>query len=424
MFSAWANNTFRALRNRHYRILWAGTTIGFLAFMMSSIVQSIVAFDLTGKNGAVGFVALGMGLATILISPIGGVIADRLSKRRLLLIGQTVIGANFLVVGVLILTDQINIVMLAASTFVMGTVFSFIAPARQAWIGELVGTEELPNAIALQQVGMTTTRVAGPFIAAGLIGLAWVGTGGTYLFMGALFAFVVATLAQLPATRGREPGTGPSVLGDLRLGVGHLTERPRLLLLSLSFIGTVIAGFSYIVILPGFLENELGRSSDDMGLMLGVSAVAGLVVTIGLAAASGSRYAWRMMLGTGLAFGVALVLLGMSNGLMAALAAMLLVGAGGSGFQLLNNALVMQESDPAYYGRVMSLTMLAWGANGLVGLPFGVLADAVGEGVTLSVMGVLVCGVTAGTAAASASIGRGAPTPPATPVELGAAGGR
>ncbi|MGH2610268.1 MAG: MFS transporter, partial [Tepidiformaceae bacterium] len=195
MFSAWANNTFLALRNRHYRVLWIGTTISFLAFMMSSIVQAVVAFDLTGKNGAVGFVALGMGVATIVVAPFGGVIADRVSKRKMLLIGQTVIGLNFAAVGVLVVTDQINILFLAASTFVLGTVFSFIAPARQAWIGELVNTEELPNAIALQQLGMTATRIGGPFIAAGLIALPFSGTGGTYLFMGGLFAVVVATLA-------------------------------------------------------------------------------------------------------------------------------------------------------------------------------------------------------------------------------------
>src|SRR5688572_17647916 len=131
MISAWANSTFRALRNPNYRTLWIGTTISFLAFMMSSIVQSVVAFDLTGKNGAVGLVALGMGVATIFVSPFGGVIADRVSKRKLLLIGQTVIGINFLVVGLLIVTDQITIIFLVASTFVLGTVFSFIAPARQ-----------------------------------------------------------------------------------------------------------------------------------------------------------------------------------------------------------------------------------------------------------------------------------------------------
>jgi MFS family permease len=404
MISAWASRTFLALRNPQYRILWAGTTLSFLAFMMSSIVQSVVAFDLTGKNGAVGFVALGMGVATIVVAPFGGVIADRVSKRKMLLIGQVTIGTSFLVVGLLIVTDQINIWFLAASTFVLGTVFSFIAPARQAWIGELVDTEELPNAVALQQLGMTATRILGPFIAAALIALS--GTGGTYLFMGALFAVVVLTLAQLPGTKSRPKGTGPSMLGDLKLGVTHVRERPRLLLLSLSFIGVVIGGFSYQVVLPGFLENELGRDSDDMGLFLGVSAISGLVVTLAVAGLSGSRHAWRIMQVGGLLLGVALMLTAVSGNLTQALGAMLLVGAGSSAFQMLNNALVMQEADPAYFGRVMSLTMLAWGLNGLVGWPFGLLADAAGERVTLVVMGGIVCAVTLASALAYSALGR------------------
>ncbi len=421
MISAWADRTFLALRNPNYRILWAGTTLSFLAFMMSSIVQSVVAFDLTGKNGAVGFVALGMGVATIVVAPFGGVIADRVSKRRLLLIGQVAIGTSFLGVGLLIVTDQINILFLAASTFVLGTVFSFIAPARQAWIGELVNTEELPNAVALQQLGMTATRILGPFIAAALIALT--GTGGTYLFMGALFAAVVATLAQLPGTQSRPRGTGPSILGDLKLGLTHVKDRPRLLLLSLSFIGVVIGGFSYMVILPGFLENELGRSPNDMGLFLGVSAISGLVVTLAVAGISGSRHAWRVMQVGGLLLGVALMLTAVSGNLVQALGAMLLVGAGTSAFQLLNNALVMQESDPAYFGRVMSLTMLAWGLNGVVGWPFGLLADAAGERVTLMVMGGIVCAVTIASALAYSAIGRRPPVAPAA-IEVGASGGR
>jgi len=409
MLSAWATSTFLALRNPHYRILWVGTSVSFLAFAMSSIVQSVVAFDLTGKNGAVGFVALGMGVATIVVAPFGGVVADRVSKRKLLLIGQSLIGINFLAVGVLIVTGQITILLLAASTFVLGTVFSFIAPARQAWIGEIASPAEIPNAIALQQLGMTVTRIGGPFFAAGLIALPFSGTGGTYLFMGGLFAIVVATLAQLPPTRSREKGTGPSILGDLMLGVGHVKERPRLLLLSLSFVGVVIGGFSYQVILPGFLENELGRSPDDMGLLLGVGAISGLVVTLAVAGISGSKHAWRIMQLGGLLLGVSLMLTAVAGNLTHALGAMLLVGAGSSAFQLLNNALVMQESDPAFFGRVMSLTMLAWGLNGLAGLPYGLLADAAGERWALGLMGAIVCGVTVVSAAAYTRVGSRAP---------------
>ena len=413
MISRWATTTFASLEHPHYRILWAGTALGTLAFMMSSIVQSVVAFDITGKNGAVGLVALGMGAATIIVSPFGGVIADRMSKRKLLLIGQSAIGVNFLVIGVLIVTGHITLVALVASTFVMGTVFSFIAPARQAWIGDLLPGEALANGVALQQMAMAGTRIVGPFVAGLLISIAIIGSGGTYLFMGALFIVVVGTLAQLPPTKSRPKEGSPTIMADMLLGVRHISDRPPLRLLTFSFIAMIVAGFSYQVILPGFLENELGRNPDQIGWMLGIGAIGGLAVTLGVAGYAGSRYAWQLMLITGVLLALSLFLLALAPNFALALCAMLLVGGGSSGFQLLNNALVMQETDPVYFGRVMSFTMLAWGANGLAGLPFGLLADALGERQTFFVMGLLVLAVASITAAFHVLLKRRA-----TPTEL------
>ncbi|WP_322797306.1 MFS transporter [Tepidiforma sp.] len=405
MFTRWRKETFRALVHRDYRVLWVGTTLAFLAFMMSSVVQAVVAFELTGRNGAVGFVSLGMGLATVLVSPFGGVVADRFPKKRLLFVGQSLIGLNFAVVGVLILADAITIPLLALSTLVMGAVFSFIGPARQAWIGELLPQEDLPNGIALQQVGMTLTRVIGPFLAGGLIGLGFVGTGGTYLFMAGMFVFVVLTLAQLPSSKAVARG-GRSFRDDLALGVRHIGERPRLLVAVVSFIGVIMAGFSYFVVLPGLLENELGRSSKDMALMMAVSAASGFVVSIGVASLAGSRYAWTLMTLGGLVLGASIALLASAGSYAVALLAMLVLGAGTGMFQVLNNALVMREAEPAYYGRVMSLTMLAWGVNGLVAYPFGALADRVGERETLGVMAAGVVVIVAATWLAAQAVGR------------------
>ncbi|MCK9520505.1 MAG: MFS transporter [Dehalococcoidia bacterium] len=406
MIRSWARTTFQSLSNRDYRILWIGTTIAFLVFTMMSIVQSVVAFEITGKNGAVGAVALGMGVSTIAVSPFGGVIADRISKRKLLLIGQSTMALTFLTVGTLIVTDRITIGALIGATFITGLVFSFIAPARQAWVGELLSKDEIGNGIALQQVGMTATRVLGPFLAGGLVAISFIGSAGTYLVMGGMMGIVVATLAQLPPTKNRDTDGGPGVLDDLRLGVAHITQRPRLLLLALSFMGVVIFGYSYQVILPGFLD-ELGRRPEDVAWMFGVGAVAGLFVTVGVAGQASGPNAWSLMLAGGVLLGLSLIATAAAGTFTLALVGMLFAGAGSSAFQMLNNALVMQESAAEYYGRVMSLTMLAWGLNGLAGLPFGLLADGIGERQTLVVMGVAVMLVTVVTLLAERSIRRG-----------------
>jgi MFS family permease len=405
MVSGWFQKTFASLSNPNYRTLWMGTTVAFLAFMMSSIVQSIVAFDLTGKNGAVGVVALGMGIATIVISPFGGVIADRVSKRRLVLIGQLIIGFDFLLVGILVVTDAITVLMLAASTFVMGAVFAFIGPARQAWIGELVEGEELGNAIAMQQVGMTSTRVVGPLLVAALVAVPFIGTGGTYLVMSGFFAYVIFTLTQLPGTKAR-PSCGKSILGDFKLGFQHIASKPRLALLVVTFMGIIMFGFSYQVVLPGLLENELGKDADDMGLLFFAGAISGLVVTLLVASKATGPNAWRMMLGGAFILGTTLALTAFAQNFWQAMALMFVSGAGSSAFQLLNNSLIMQESDQAYYGRVMSLTMMAWGLNGLVGFPFGLLADQIGERQTIFIMAMCVITVALAATTLHASLSR------------------
>lgn len=405
MISRWFQDTFQSLRNPQYRTLWMGTTVAFLAFMMSSIVQSIVAFDLTGKNGAVGVVALGQGLATICISPFGGVIADRVSKRKLVLIGQTIIGLNFLSVGILIVSDAITIPILVASTFVMGAVFSFIGPARQAWIGEIVGGDEMGNAIAMQQVGMTLTRVVGPLLTAALVAVSVIGTGGAYLAMSGMFAYVIFTLTQLPGTKPR-PGAGKSILGDFKLGFTHIAGRPKLALLVPLFMGVIMFGFSYQVVLPGLLENELGRDAKDMGLLFFAGALSGLVVTLVVASKASGPNAWRMMFAGALILGVTLAGTALAAEFWQIMLLMFIGGAGSSAFQLLNNSLIMQNADQAYYGRVMSLTMMAWGLNGLVGFPIGLAADAFGERQTIFVLASGVILVTAAAISIHVSLNR------------------
>lgn len=409
MINGWARRTFTSLSDRHYRTLWIGTSLSFLAFAMSSIVQGIVAFDITGKNGDVGTVALGMGVATILTAPFGGVLADRIAKRVLLLIGQGLICVNFTLVGVAILMDAITIPLLVLSTFMMGLTFSFIAPARQAWIGELLTGPKLTNGIALQQVGMTATRVLGPWLAVALIAAPGVGTGGTYVAMGVMIFLVVLTLARMPASRPRAPGRA-SAFSDMKLGISHVANRPRLALLAASFMLVVMFGFSYQVILPGYLKNELGHSTRDMGWLLGISGAAGLVATIAVSNVAAGRHAWRALVGAAALLGVGLMLLSVAPGFGAALGVMALIGAGSSVFQMLNSSLILQESDPAYYGRVMALTMLAWGMNSLAGFPFGALADRAGERPTLLVMGICVVGIATLTGLARPVVSRWAGT--------------
>lgn len=387
MTSRWFQRTFESLRYPEFRVLWIGTSFAFVAFMMSGTVQSVVAFDLAGTNRAVGLVGLGNGIAMLVVGPMGGVLADRMQKRQLLLVGQSTVALVFLASGVLILAGLITIPLLVASTFAMGIAFSLTGPARQAYVGELVPRDELPNAVAMSQMPMTVSRVISPLVAGVLIGIGAIGPGGTYLFMAGLFVFVLGTLWRLPLSR-PPTGMGRTVGGDLVAGFAHVRERPRLSLLVLGFILLVMLGFPYGTVLPGLLETELGRPAREIGFMMGISAAGGVVAALGATAFAASRWAWPVMVGFGLVFAGALVVMALVPGYALALVVMVFVGFGSTGFQMLNNALWMSECDPAYYGRVMSLSMVAWGSQGLTSLPYGALADAIGERETMAVMGV------------------------------------
>ena len=137
MVGRWWARTFESLQDHRFRILWIGTSLSFVAFMMSWTARSVVAFDLAGTNKAVGIVSRGSGLSMLIVGPMGGVLGDRFSKRRLLLLGQSMVALVFLSIGVLILTDTITIVLLVVMTFAMGVAFFFTGPTRQAYVGEL-----------------------------------------------------------------------------------------------------------------------------------------------------------------------------------------------------------------------------------------------------------------------------------------------
>ena len=391
MFSRWYAATFEALTLTQFRILWAGSTFATLAFMMTRTVQSVVAFDLAGSSTAVGIVSLGSGIAMLFIGPLGGVFADRLSKRRVLLVGQTLVGCWFLIIGLLIVTDRLTLLLLVMLTFMMGKSFSFIGPTRQAYIGELVPRELLANAVALSQLSMGFSRVVSPMVAGLLIGWSVSGTGGTYLFMASLFLFVVATLAQLPSST--PASTGRSVGADLAAGFAHVQSRPPLALLVLVFIVVTIVGQPYVTVLPALLEHELGQPTSRIGWLFTAEAIGGLATGLAVAGTVRGAAAWRLMFALGVIFGISLVGLALVPTFAPVLPAMFVVGIGYTGFQVTNNALLMMEADPAYFGRVMSLMMLAFGGQGLIALPVGMLADRVGERPVLAVQGVVIVAV-------------------------------
>lgn len=387
----WLASTFAALGIRHYRVLWFGTLLSFMAFFMSTVVQSVVAFDLMATNRAVGYVVAAQGVAMVVLGPIGGAYADRLPKKLVVATGQVLATSVFALLSLALATGAIRVAFLSAGSFVMGSTFAFIGPARQALVVELVPDQRRGNAMALSQIANTASRVIGPGLAGVLLGWSLFGATGAYATMAVLYAIAALSLLLLPGSPARSNASDTHVVADLADGLRYVRAQPRLRVLVLYFIAVITVGFPHVTVLPGLVENQLGAGVERISVLYLASAVGALSSSLAVAGSADSPRALSIFSGAGLLFGVALLGLAAVPSFPAAIGAMFLVGLGSGGFQSLSGAVIVHEAEPAYIGRVMSLTMLAFGFFGLMALPVGLLADAVGERGALAATGAGVC---------------------------------
>ncbi|MDA1240478.1 MAG: MFS transporter [Chloroflexi bacterium] len=385
--------SFAALSIRNFAILWWGSLGTFTAFFMSTIVQAIVAFDLTGRNGAVGLVLLGQGIAMTVLGPVGGAVADRAPKRLVSSVAQAVVTVVFAVTGLLLALDRIELYHLVVGSFFIGTSFAFMGPARQAWVVDLVQVDLRANAVALSQVALNAARVWAPALGGVLVATAYVGAAGAYFLMAALYGVTLLSLLLLPPSVPPTP-SGRSILHDMVAGFSYAYGHPKLRWMLLLFFSIIVLGLSSTTVYAGLLQNALNEDIEKIGILGTVNAVGGLIASLGVASIAGSPRATTVYAAGALLSGVALVGLGIAPTYVLVMVPMFLLGLGMGMFQTLNSAVIIMESDPAYYGRVISLTGLAFAGFMLAGLPVGLFADAFGERATLAGLGVLTLIIT------------------------------
>ena len=385
--------SFAALSIRNYRMLFIGTLASFTAFFTSTVVQGVVAFELTGTNTAVGGVVFGQGLGMFFLGPLGGAYADRLPKRRVIALGQVLSACCFGSVGLLYASGSLELIHLVFNGFVVGCAFGFIGPARQALVVDLVPHRMLGNAMALTNVSNTMSRVAGPLVAAALIGSETAGPAAAYGVMSFLYLTSAALLLLLPRSVVRDDVGETHVIGDLKKGMVYAWKNIRLRHLLIFFVTVMLVGFPHVTLIPGLLENQLGRSAEELTRMALFSAIGALVASLSVARYADSTHATRIYSWLAIVFGVSLIVLALMPTFASAVVAMILVGAASGGFHALNGAVIARETDPAYMGRVMSLTLLAFAGFSLSALPLGILADVFGERHVLMGMGLTVIGI-------------------------------
>jgi MFS family permease len=377
---------FRALRHRNYRLFFSGQIISLVGTWMQSIAQLWLVYRLTGSSLLLGLVGFAGQIPVFLFASLGGVFADRHSRRRIVIATQTASMLLALILSALTLLKHIQvweIMLLAAS---LGVVNAFDIPARQSFIVEMVNSEDLINAIALNSAMFNGARILGPAIAG--VTVAAIGEGWCFFANGASYIAVIVGLLLMkvtPRERARQVASRlESIIEGFRFVLHTGPIRALLLLLGL----VSVTGMPYAVLMPIFADKYLHVGARGLGLLMGATGVGALAATLMLAARREVRGLGRWVLYASGGFGLSLILFSFSRSLL--LSILLLLPAG---FSMLlqmssSNTLIQTMVPDALRGRVMAVySMMFMGMAPFGALLAGAIAHRLGAPFTVALGG-------------------------------------
>lgn len=368
--------TFSSLSdNRDFSYLFYGNIGFFFGMNMMIILRGWLVFDRWDNASYLGYIMATVAIPMLLLAPIGGVVADRVDKRQLLLVTQgTLVVANTVVAG-LIIVDRIEFWHLLVVSTISGAAFSFNMPGRQALVAMLVPRDRLLNAVSLSTAAMNASRIVAPPIAGLLVGP--IGIGGAYIVSTAFYAAAAGltlVLPAMPAKRMRQF----TFIEDFTGGFKYI--RSSSLLLGLLLFATVpmIFALPYQTLLPVFADRIFDVGSAGFGVMQAAAGAGGLAGAFLVANLDSYPRKGRLMLSATLAFGGMLVLLALSPWFVLALVALAGIGLASMIVMTVNNTLIQLVIPDEVRGRVMSVMMMSFGLMPLGAVPAGIAAEAYG----------------------------------------------
>jgi len=382
---------FRALRHRNFRLFWTGQLVSLVGTWMQSVAQGWLMHRLTDSPLMLGLLGFCQFMPVTLLSLWAGVIADRVDRRRLLIITQSCALLQAVALATLTSTGHITPGMLLVLAFCFGVFNAFDLPARQATLVDMVGREDLSNAIALNSAAFNSARILGPAVAGVL--LAWIGEQGCFWINALSYLAVIASLFMMrlePAPR--DVGDAWTSLRDgVRYASGMRSIRNLLVLLAL----TAGLGFQYMTLLPVFTSKHLAAGPQAYGLLVSAFGLGSLVAALFMTHQL-SRWDLRRNLLVGLSCAaLGLGVFAWSRWLWLSMAMGLFAGFGLILYVSSTNTLLQITTDDRYRGRVMSYyTFMFVGTAPFGALLAGAIADRAGAPVATSVCALILLGGT------------------------------
>jgi len=401
-----------SLRQRNYRLFFFGQLVSVAGTWMQSVAQSFLVLDLTHSGTQLGLTSAARFLPMFLFGPIGGVFADRMDRKRVLYLTQSLSGLLAAVFAVTVATHSIRLWLVYLLAIALGFVNVFDNPARQSFISEMVSAQDLPNAVTLNSVAMNMARVFG----AALGGVIAAAIGLALCFACNALSFA-AVLVSLAAMRTSELFPAKRVAKDkhqVRQGLRYVRSTPELLipLVMIAVIGTL--AWEFQVSLPLMASKVFHGGAASYGVM--ASVMGGGAVVGGLISAARSRPRARALCLAAVGWGIAILAAAVAPSMALELTALVFVGYGSITFNSLAKTTLQLAAKPEMRGRVMALWALAWLGSTPIGGPIvGWAGQAIGARWALVIGGVaaLACGVLALPALTRIDRRAAAPPPPA-----------
>ena len=385
-----ANNkvtTFTSLKNPHYRWFWLGMFISFTAINLQVVARNWLVYEMTDSQRAVGWVAFAYGLPILFLSLYGGAMAERVSKRTLLIWTQFGNGLVTLVIAILIATGDLQLWHLIAASALTGILFAFHIPARFAIIPELVQEREYLNAVALNSTGWNLSVLLS---SVGALLLPVIDVGGVFWITVAAFFISTVLLLMLPVVDSVRQKAQTSILLDLIEGLKYIHHNIALRsLLAVAFI-VITFGLPYMNLMPDFAKKVFDVGEAGYGFLLSAPALGALVVSLLVASLGDFKRKGAAAMVLAFLFGVSLILFAISGNYYLALAFLVAVGSVSAGYFALNNTLMQIIVPITMLGRVMGVYVITLSFMSLGTLPLSYVADAKNASLAIGIGGAVI----------------------------------
>jgi MFS family permease len=377
-----------ALRHRNYRLYWLGQLSSVLAQNMEGVAQGWLVLELTNSPLLLGLTGLTFAAPTIALTLLGGVIADRADRRRIMIFSQGAAAVNFLLLAILIVTGWIALWHVMGLAFLSGCVRAFDRPSRMALLPQMVPKEDIANAVAVGGTIWQLNRLVGPALAGMLIYL--IGIGPTYCFcFGASLIAVLLWLGIRLTSQARTPSAG-GVVQHMVEGLNFIRHNDiYFVFIGLIFFNSVF-GMSYLILMPVFARNVLDVGSQGFGFLQSVGGAGALAGVLAVAWFSHSRGKGQQALFGALGFGVLLIAFAMSKSYALSLALAFALGTASQFYMTTISTLLQINLPNELRGRVMGIYGLAWELMPVGGMIAGAIAEFAGAPIAVGFGGFMV----------------------------------